>query len=194
MQLRMACNGIVDTIGRVSFGGKIAHPFTAHPKVDPLTGADPQRQCLLCDSPADPCEPTLWSCCDLRYLMASQALYTAHQPCLTGKIVTYMLAALLAPDPDTVSLTRAGEMFYIGYQMDAKPPKYWYGGVDPEGAHQFEVSVELKEGVMMHDMAITQDHAIILDTPLVFKPEAQRPAPAERRPGQMCHACVLCTM
>ena len=50
----------------------------------------------------------------------------------------------------------AGEMFYIGYQMDAKPPKYWYGGVDPEGVHQFEVMVELKEGVMMHDMAITQ--------------------------------------
>ena len=81
---------------------------------------------------------------------------------------------LASPVPIQMFHCRAGEMFYIGYQMDAKPPKYWYGGVDPEGNHQFEVMVELKEGVMMHDMAITQDHAIILDTPLVFKPEVCR--------------------
>ena len=38
-QLRVACNGVIDTLGRVTFDGKVSHPFTAHPKVDPLTGA-----------------------------------------------------------------------------------------------------------------------------------------------------------
>ncbi len=29
----------------------------------------------------------------------------------------------------------------------------------------------MQEGVMMHDMAITEDFAILLDVPLVFRPE-----------------------
>ena len=33
-QLRTACSALLDTIGRVSFGGKLQHAFTAHPKVD----------------------------------------------------------------------------------------------------------------------------------------------------------------
>lgn len=36
--LRVACEGLVDTIGRVGFGGGLTHAFTAHPKVDPVTG------------------------------------------------------------------------------------------------------------------------------------------------------------
>lgn len=28
----------MDTIGRVTFGGQLAHAFTAHPKADPATG------------------------------------------------------------------------------------------------------------------------------------------------------------
>ena len=39
--------GIVDTLGRVTFGGKVNHPFTAHPKVDPKTGAENQKSCLV---------------------------------------------------------------------------------------------------------------------------------------------------
>ncbi len=38
MQIKVLCNGIVDTLGRMTFGGKVNHPFTAHPKVDPVTG------------------------------------------------------------------------------------------------------------------------------------------------------------
>ena len=33
-QLRTACAALLDTIGQVSFGGKLQHAFTAHPKVD----------------------------------------------------------------------------------------------------------------------------------------------------------------
>jgi len=36
-QLRIACEGVVSTIGRVTFGGKVTHAFTAHPKIDPVT-------------------------------------------------------------------------------------------------------------------------------------------------------------
>ena len=38
LQMRVLCDGIVDTLGRITFGGKVKHPFTAHPKVDPITG------------------------------------------------------------------------------------------------------------------------------------------------------------
>ena len=37
-QLRIACDGLIETLGRVTFGGAIKHPMTAHPKIDPLTG------------------------------------------------------------------------------------------------------------------------------------------------------------
>lgn len=36
--LRIACNGLISTLGRVQFGGKMNHAFTAHPKVDPESG------------------------------------------------------------------------------------------------------------------------------------------------------------
>ncbi len=37
-QLRVACEGVVETLGRMGFEGKLQHSFTAHPKVDPKTG------------------------------------------------------------------------------------------------------------------------------------------------------------
>ena len=40
LQIKVLCNGIVDTLGRVTFGGRVNHPFTAHPKVDPETGEE----------------------------------------------------------------------------------------------------------------------------------------------------------
>ena len=37
-QVKALCNGVVETLGRVRYDGKVKHPFTAHPKVDPDTG------------------------------------------------------------------------------------------------------------------------------------------------------------
>jgi carotenoid 9,10(9',10')-cleavage dioxygenase 1 len=37
-QLRVACDGLVSTVGRV-FAGEVRHPFTAHPKIDPADGS-----------------------------------------------------------------------------------------------------------------------------------------------------------
>ena len=81
----------------------------------------------------------------------------------------------------TCMRARAGELFFIGYQIDAKPPGCWYAGLDAEGALAFDHRVDLKEGVMMHDMAVTQDYGIIVDTPLVFRPEV-RGAPSGSAP------------
>lgn len=38
MQVKALCDGVVETLGRVRYDGKVKHPFTAHPKVDPETG------------------------------------------------------------------------------------------------------------------------------------------------------------
>lgn len=34
----MLCDGVIESLGRVEFQGKVKHPFTAHPKVDADTG------------------------------------------------------------------------------------------------------------------------------------------------------------
>ncbi|KAI3427019.1 hypothetical protein D9Q98_006961 [Chlorella vulgaris] len=98
--LRIACNGLIETLGRVTFGGKVQHAFTAHPKKDPETG----------------------------------------------------------------------ELFYIGYSVQ-QAPYCWYGRLDAQGRVVADFPVPLKEPVMMHDMALTQRHAILLDTPLLFDPK-----------------------
>ena len=38
VQARILCNGVIESLGRVEFDGKVDHPFTAHPKVDAQTG------------------------------------------------------------------------------------------------------------------------------------------------------------
>ncbi|CAM9773413.1 unnamed protein product [Ascophyllum nodosum] len=36
--LRVMCDGVIETIGKVNFEGQLGTPFTAHPKRDPATG------------------------------------------------------------------------------------------------------------------------------------------------------------
>jgi carotenoid cleavage dioxygenase-like enzyme len=100
MQLRIACNGLVETLGRV-YSGQVDHAFTAHPKIDPVTG----------------------------------------------------------------------EMFFFGYNVSTKP-HLWYSRTDAAGKITADFPVELPEGIMAHDFAITEKSAIFLDVPLVFTPEA----------------------
>ncbi len=63
-----------------------------------------------------------------------------------------------------------GEMAFIGYAP--LPPFLRYGVVSPDGriAHQTEIDLEVP--VMIHDMAITERHALLLDLPVVFRLEA----------------------
>ena len=41
------CNGVVETMGRVTYDGKVKHAVTAHPKVDPDTGEHPPQYVAL---------------------------------------------------------------------------------------------------------------------------------------------------
>ncbi|KAK9838408.1 hypothetical protein WJX84_004527, partial [Apatococcus fuscideae] len=36
--VRVMCSGLLQTLSRNTFHGRLQHPFTAHPKVDPATG------------------------------------------------------------------------------------------------------------------------------------------------------------
>ena len=79
--LRVMCDGVIETIGKVNFEGQLGTPFTAHPKRDPANGKlygfgyqvclrhaplnRPARtvipivcergRCLRCDHARDPC-------------------------------------------------------------------------------------------------------------------------------------------
>jgi carotenoid cleavage dioxygenase len=47
----------------------------------------------------------------------------------------------------------------------------WYGWLDREGRVVRDFPVPLREPIMMHDMALTQSYALLLDVPLVFDPK-----------------------
>ena len=54
-QLRVACAGLIETLGRVTYDGKLQHAFTAHPKVDAKTGTSGsamgiRRHCEQCST------------------------------------------------------------------------------------------------------------------------------------------------
>ena len=88
------------TMGEVTFDGKLTHPFTAHPKVDPVTG----------------------------------------------------------------------EMVFFGYSVMG-PPYLHYSVVSQDGSLASTEPIELPRAVMMHDFAVTSEHTIFMDLPVVFDPQ-----------------------
>ncbi len=66
-------------------------------------------------------------------------------------------------DPET------GEMMFFGYNPMG-PEHLHYGVVSADGQTVRIVPIEIPRGVMMHDFAITANHTIFLDLPLVFEP------------------------
>ncbi|CAM9760681.1 unnamed protein product [Ectocarpus sp. 12 AP-2014] len=70
-------------------------------------------------------------------------------------------------DPDT------GKLHAFGYQFkDSNKPYVTYHVLDTNGnlERQFPL-LGIKRPIMMHDFAITKNHAVFLDLPLLFKPE-----------------------
>lgn len=63
-------------------------------------------------------------------------------------------------DPQT------NELFFIGYRTT--PPFVTYGIVSPESEIVHTQPIEIPQPVMMHDFAITENHAVFLDVPMVF--------------------------
>lgn len=80
-----------------------------------------------------------------------------------GRLATPMTAhPKICPD--------TGEMLFFGYQFLSEP---WltYHRADPSGTLVQSEVVELPMPVMMHDFAVTRNHAIFMDLPLVFELE-----------------------
>lgn len=61
---------------------------------------------------------------------------------------------------------RTGEMLMFGYSLFE--PYLRYHVVDPDGTLSHSVDIDLPAPVMMHDMVMTEDHAVFLDSPFVF--------------------------
>jgi carotenoid cleavage dioxygenase len=59
-----------------------------------------------------------------------------------------------------------GEMLFFSYSLFA--PFLRYGVVSAEGELVHQVAIDLPAPVMMHDFVITEDHAVFLDSPIVF--------------------------
>jgi carotenoid cleavage dioxygenase-like enzyme len=61
---------------------------------------------------------------------------------------------------------RTGEMLMFGYSLFE--PYLTYHVVDPDGTLSHSVPIDLPAPVMMHDMVMTEHHAVFLDSPYVF--------------------------
>ncbi len=64
---------------------------------------------------------------------------------------------------------RTGEMLFFSYSLF--PPYLRYHVVDATGVLVHSVALDLPAPVMMHDFVITADHAVFLDSPIVFNME-----------------------
>ncbi|KAM7512334.1 hypothetical protein LguiB_011209 [Lonicera macranthoides] len=62
-----------------------------------------------------------------------------------------------------------GEMFTFGYSHT--PPYITYRVISKDGVMNDPVPITIAEPIMMHDFAITENFAIIMDLPLYFRPK-----------------------
>ncbi|XP_015062345.1 carotenoid 9,10(9',10')-cleavage dioxygenase 1-like [Solanum pennellii] len=97
--LKVLEDGDLQTLGMLDYDKRLTHSFTAHPKVDPVTG----------------------------------------------------------------------EMFTFGYAHT--PPYITYRVISKDGIMQDPVPITIPEPIMMHDFAITENYAIMMDLPLCFRPK-----------------------
>lgn len=61
---------------------------------------------------------------------------------------------------------RTGEMFFFAYSVFEPVIRYYV--VDADGVLVHRAKLELPTPVMMHDFVITEQHAVFLDSPIVF--------------------------
>lgn len=85
---------------------------------------------------------------------------------------------------------RTGEMFMFGYSLFQ--PYLTYHVVDPDGTLSHSVELDLPAPVMMHDMVMTEHHAVFLDSPYVFDLANLGNGPMVRwMPGNGCRIGVM---
>lgn len=70
---------------------------------------------------------------------------------------------------DLIRFFRVGEMFAFGYSN--KPPYVTYRVISKDGFMNDPVIITIPEPIMMHDFAVTENYAIIMDLPMYFRPK-----------------------
>ncbi|KAF4400534.1 hypothetical protein G4B88_023327, partial [Cannabis sativa] len=81
------------------------------------------------------------------------------------KRLTHLFTAHPKVDPFT------GEMFTFGYAHT--PPYITYRVISKDGFMHEPVPITVSDPIMMHDFAITENYAIFMDLPLIFKPKVR---------------------
>ena len=66
-------------------------------------------------------------------------------------------------------------MHFFGYSSEK--PHVQYTVADQDGQIIRNVPFNLREPIMMHDFAVTQDYAVFLDVPLFFRPQVSSKLP-----------------
>ncbi|MGB3520655.1 MAG: carotenoid oxygenase family protein [Mycobacterium sp.] len=83
----------------------------------------------------------------------------------------------MAPHPKVCPIT--GELHFFGYGDLAHPHiNYYRAGAD--GAVQVRRPIDVPGLTLMHDFALTAQHVVFLDLPLVFNPQVALTRPIER--------------
>lgn len=106
-----------------------------------------------------------WYLCGTPYALDPLSLETLGAEDFLGTLVGDMMAH---PKVDE----RTGELFWFDY--GPRPPYLRYGVVGADGRVTHVTDVDLPGSRMLHDMAITDNYAVLMDLPLIQDPEAAR--------------------
>ncbi|MBW0272747.1 apocarotenoid-15,15'-oxygenase [Nocardia sp. MH4] len=107
---------------------------------------------------------SFWQCGDL-YTLDPTTLETVGKATWNGQFPT-SLGVSAHPKVDE----RTGELLFFNYSTDA--PYMHYGVVDAQDRLAHYVDIELPGSRLPHDMAFTDNYAILNDCPLFWLPEA----------------------
>lgn len=173
----LACDGLLETLGRVKVGGWRGSSFTAHPKIDPETGALVcfrlwwDVRALLCGG----LRVCVWACVRRSALCLGRRGAAARAPrrCCPAARCSCHRSRTTEPQSFPPSFRRrpaAGRLFFFRYTFDA-PPYVTAGALSKDGALEATWQLDLPRPVMMHDMAITKNFVVFMDHPLVFDGE-----------------------
>ncbi|WP_410650928.1 carotenoid oxygenase family protein [Amycolatopsis sp. cmx-4-54] len=106
-----------------------------------------------------------WYLCGTPYAVDPLSLETLGAENFLGTLVGDMMAH---PKVDE----RTGEMFWFDY--GPRPPYLRYGVISADGKVASTTEIELPGPRLPHDMAITENYAVLMDLPLVQDMEAAR--------------------
>jgi carotenoid cleavage dioxygenase len=108
---------------------------------------------------------TTWYLCGSPYVLDPLSLETLGAEDFLGTLTGDMMAH---PKIDE----RTGELFW--FDFGPRPPYLRYGVVSADGRVTHTTDVELPGPRMPHDMAITENYAVLMDLPLIQDPVAAR--------------------